>query len=680
MHIHNMVQRIKDIVSSNLALLGLGGLLTVAGTLVSCNDYVEADSATFLEGQSKTPIAIQTNLSASLQSRAYDKTFEANDQLLAYIEAGVKPENGEFSSADNPHKGLQTLVLRNEANNNDGDNHADLYGYTVLPDGLHITETDDAGLQKLYWDDYSSTEKDLRDAGAGIRLKYGYCYNGGTPSTELNEATGILGWTIGDQKTAEAFKKADLLFAKTQAPVSYVHGTENVASSHGILVLPYSHAMSKVTVIVNACDASNPCSDSENTCFDSQKDNFASSALELQHVNTVCTVNAPAGTVTSATPDAVTTDMSAKENTTATFQAIVAPGTNLSVGNLFAKIAKVDGNNYDIPVSVDMLDSWSEKLTPTDKASYGDVAYAKPMSRATIDQAKGYLTQSGVHYVLNVTIHKQKITVRATLADWDKVTASTNAQIVFTPDVVGKGTIATALQAGGFDIYKSSANTSFPTDPTTTLTYAAPKWSYSPIIYWAGQGDNSYFRALSPKGSSTTELAQGGDMLWGTSGDAAITPRTGDVPLNFEHLMSKLSIKLETVTGYDKVDLTGAKIAISNMATTATYSIADGTVTAGDVAATMLSEKLSGFTETVIPQTIGNDAKVTITLADNTTYSVQLNQCKLTIGDKNAVGEWTKGKSYTYTIKLTKQEITFSAVVKDWVDASGSGNATLDWD
>lgn len=632
----------------------------------SCSsDDMGVDNANTLSGDgSKTPIAIQTNLEASVSSRAVDKKFEAGDVLLAYIEAG-KTTDGTFSSDGNPFKGLKTLSLKADADNTDGDNHANLYNYTITKESdPHITETEDAGLQKLYWDDFSSTEKDLRADGAGIRLKYGYCYNGGTPSTALDEAEGTLGWTIGDQTTAEAFKKADLLFAKTQDPVSYSHGTAE-SSNHGILVLPYSHAMSKITVNVTADKG-----------FE-DKANFTSSVLKLQHMNTVCSVDAPAGTVLSTTPVEVTTWKSATESNNATFQAIVAPGTNLSVGNLIAKISDVDGNNYDIPITVAMLEGWKTKLDETTPVSYGDVAQAKGSRAASITDTKGYLTLQGVHYVLNVTIDKQTITVRATLADWDKVTATSGAQIVFNPDDTGKGTIATELQTNGFDVYKSNTNSGFDSK-STTLTYADSKWTYSPVIYWAGQGDASYFRAVSPAGASTSDLAQGTDLMWGTSGNTAITPRTGDVKLDFEHLMSKLSIKLETVTGDAAVDLTDAKIAISNMATTATYSIVDGTVTAGDVAATMLSGKASGFVETVIPQTIGNDAKVTITLKDGTTYSVQLNQCKTNAGV--AVASWVKGTIYTYTIKLTKQEITFSAVVKDWVDASGSGNATLDWD
>lgn len=657
-------------------------ILFTAALLASCSDSIETPEI-FLNGSAKTPIAIQTNLEASVSSRAVDKKFEAGDVLLAYIEAG---QTGTEFTAENQFKGLYSLTLAAAADNTDGNSYANLYGYSAEQAHPDITKTEDSGLQTLYWDDFSSTAYDLRSANParGIRLKYGYCFNGGEGSdnangakvagcitTALNQATGTLGWTIGDQTTATAFKNADLLFAKTQDPVSYSHGTAET-DNHGILVLPYSHAMSKITVNVTADKG-----------FDAETGNFASSVLKLQHMNTVCSVDAPAGTVSSTPTSAaeVTTYKSAAENKTATFQAIVAPGTNLSVGNLIAKISDVDGNNYDIPITIDILSDWADKLTPADKVSYGDIAQAKGSRAATIDAAKGYLAQSGVHYVLNVTIDKQTITVRATLADWDKVTATSGAQIVFNPDVAAKGTIATALQTGGFDIYKSSTNDAFSTK-STTLTYADSKWTYSPIIYWAGQNDNSYFRAVSsseePNKRDNKTLKQGIDLLWGTSGNDAITPRTGDVPLTFEHLMSKLSINLETTSGDDKVDLEGAKIAISNMAITTTYNIVDGTVTAGSPVATMLSGKYSGFTEFVIPQTIGNDAKVTITLKDGTTYSVQLNQCKTSAGV--AVGSWTKGNSYTYTITLTKQEITFSAVVKQWEEASAGGNATLDWD
>lgn len=637
-------------------------ILMAAGLLASCSDIAETGEA-YLNGSSKTPIGIHTTLDASIQSRAYDKTFEADDNLLAYIEAGVTTD-GIFSTGDNPFKGLKVLTLTADADNTDGDNHKGLYGYATLPDGLHITETDDDGLQKLYWDDYSSVDYDLRATGAGIRLKYGYCYNGGTPSTALIEATGVLGWTIGAQTTAEELKEKDLLFAKTQDMISYGHNP----SDRQPLILPYSHAMSKITINVTADEG-----------FSAENENFASSVLKLQHINTICSVNAPDGTVTSTTPAEITTYKSATENTTATFQAIIAPGTNLSAGNFLATITDVDGNKYNIPITAEMLTNWNAKLTVTDtKVSYGDVAQAKSRAGETIDQAKGYLTQPGAHYLLDVTVNKQKITVRATLADWDKVRAEASAQIIFTPDVVGKGDIATPLQQGGFDVYKSSTNDNF-TTKSTTLTYGTDnKWKYTPNIYWAGQSDDSYFRAIAPAGNSSTELAQGTDVMWGTSGNVAIQPRTGNVPLEFEHIMSKLCIKLETASGANAVNLDGATIKITKMADTGTFSILDGTVSAGAVKDVMFSDKPKGFTEFVVPQDIADDAKVIITLNDGTTYIAQLNQCTTTNG--SFVDSWLSGKHYTYTIYLEKEKITFRALIKDWNEATGSGNATLEWD
>lgn len=650
-------------------------ILMAAGMLASCSSDQLSEGADALSGNGeKTPIAIETNLSASPMTRAYDKTFESGDVLLAYIEAG-KTTAGIFSSDGNPFKGLQTLTLKDEANNTDGDNHADLYGYAVLPDGLHITETDDAGLQKLYWDDYSSTDYDLRADGAGIRLKYGYCFNGGTPIIALDEATGILGWTVKTDQSAvdgSAMKHSDLLYAKTQAPVSYVHGTSQ-SDRHGVLVLPYAHAMSKITINVTTGES-----------YDADNDNFASSVLTLKNMQVKTDVDAPAAAVTAVSADGtgdVITYIKNKANTTATYQAIVGT-TTLTEGDILATITDIDGNDYSIPVTDGILTAWSaeDRLVEIEEDIDNGIAQAKGMTRADIPMGKRYLTKSGIHYILDVTVDKQKITIRATITDWDCVTAEGRAAINFAGDVTETGSIADELKTAGFDVYKSSTNGAFSTK-STTVTFADGEWKYAPVIYWAGQSDASYFRAVSPAGASASELTQGIDLMWGTSGNTAIAPRTGDVALDFDHLMSKLCVNLETTSdAAAKVDLANAKIQITNLATAGTYNIVDGTITpVGDIAAKMLSEKPSGFTEYVVPQTIGDEARLIITLADGTTYSLQLNKCVLT-GTDTAVNEWAKGLSYTYTIHLEKEKITFRALVKDWDEKTGSGNATLEWD
>lgn len=644
----------------------------------SCtSDQLDSNGACTLSGNGeKTPIAVKTNLSTAPTSRAFDKTFENGDKLFAYIEAGKMESTtftpvAEFTWADNFTLG--------ETIDNGG---AAGVGNITTTDNLSPT---------LYWDDFSSTDYDLRESGRGIRLKYGYCFNGGEGSdnakgatvqgniiTALNLETGVLGWKVLSDQSATGgvdMKKSDLLYAKTQAMITYGHDPEH----RGTLTLPYTHAMSKVTINVTTGEG-----------YSTDKANFASSVLTLKNMQVKSTVNAPAATVT-ASSDAeaikdITTFNKSKANTTATYQAIIGP-TTLTSGNILAAITNIDGNNYNIPLTDGILTAWSaeDKLVKVEEVIDHGIAQSK--SRAGIDHGKSYITKPGIHYILNVTVDKQKITIRATITDWDNVTAEGKAAINFAGDVTEKGSIADELKANGFDVYKSSTNDAF-TTKSTTVTYTSGEWKYAPVIYWAGQGDDSYFRAISPAGNSTSTLAQGTDLMWGTSAaedksgtgeETAIKPRTGDVALNFEHLMSRLSVKLETSSDAAAVNLTGATIKITNLATTGTYSIVDATVSAGSPAETMLEGKPSDFTEYVVPQTIGNKARLIITLADGTTYSLQLNKCVLT-GTETVVGEWTKGMSYTYTIHLEKETATFRALVKEWDEATGSGNANLEWD
>ena len=150
------------------------------------------------------------------------------------------------------------------------------------------------------------------------------------------------------------------------------------------------------------------------------------------------------------------------------------------------------------------------------------------------------------------------------------------------------------------------------------------------------------------------------------------------MPLAFEHVKSRLSVVLETSTTASAVNLEGATIAISNLATEGTLDVADGAITSGAVvedaipAATVITDKI------VIPQTITNASVMTITLADGTTYKLQLNQCL--DGTDTAITGWERGKSYTYTVHLELEEVSYRALVKDWTVVSGSGNANLEWD
>lgn len=647
-------------------------ILMAAGILASCTDSMETGND-YLNGNQKTPIAVKTTLSAAPLSRAFDKTFESGDKLFAYIEAG-KLEASTFTPvAEEGYSWKGSFSLTRDVTTTTDEGKGEI-----------TSTTEDSDLSPvLYWDDFSSTDYDLREEDRGIRLKYGYCYNEGDDNaSDYNETDGTLTWTVqSDQSDADgtAMKHSDLLYAATQPMIKYGH------NSRGTLVLPYTHAMSKVTINIKTGEG-----------YATTDANFASSVLTLNNMQVRANVNAPAATVTvpEGSPSGIaniTAFNKSKANTNVTYQAIIGP-TTLTNGNILATITNVGGNNtYNIPITDAILTAWKaeDKLIECEEVIDNGIAQAKPtssvfasLSRAKIDLGKSYITKPGIHYILDVTVDKQKITIRATITDWDNVKAEGRAAINFAGDVTEKGTIATELQTNGFDVYKSNSSSAF-SQKSTTVTFTSGEWKYTPAIYWAGQADNSYFRAISPAGASASALTQGVDLMWGTSGDAAISPRTGDVKLDFEHLMSKLCVKLETTTGASSVDLNDATISITKLATSGSYSIVNGTVSAGSAVETMLSGKANGFTETVVPQAIGDDARLIITLADGTTYSLQLNKCvdsDSTSDPKAPVTAWTKGNSYTYTIHLEKETVTFRAIVKNWVEAEGNGNATLEWD
>ena len=172
-------------------------------------------------------------------------------------------------------------------------------------------------------------------------------------------------------------------------------------------------------------------------------------------------------------------------------------------------------------------------------------------------------------------------------------------------------------------------------------------------------------------GTDDTSVAQGKDVLWGTSGDEAIAPRTGTVPLTFSHAMSKVQVVLKTSEDDEAkaVDLTGATVTMTAITTDGSISVATGAVAAGSKSGVVT---ISGETF-MVPQTIAETSRIVITLKDDTSYSLALKGI-------TAIDKWESGKSYTYTIYLEKEAVKFRAVITPWKEEKGSGNASLDWD
>lgn len=558
--------------------------------------------------------------------------------------------------------------------------------------------TDFAPDHALYWDDFSnsaSAATDLRTADHYLESFYGYCYNGSPAygqtgshiTTALDQEHGTLGWTVATNQST-GFQTSDLLWSAEQKPVAYAHAKDRAG-----LVIPFTHALSKVTVVV-VCDT--------DYGFSASKDNFTGSSLVLKNMNTVCALTAPTATVTaSGTPADITMRPTSVSNVKRSFSAIVAR-TAFSDNQEFAAINLVDGNNYKIVLSDAVMrtsdpddDDWASKLN----------GYTEGTKSGT--------TLPGVHYMITVTIRKQEITVAATIQDWEDVTAEGVGIINFNNDITTIGNLdVQTLKDNGFDIYQSANVNPQAYNKVTSYSFTGEpkKWTRTNEIYWPNGADRFYFRALSPK-DATTDMAFGSDVLWATTqahkgpnpetpaltyaeGDP-IAPRTGDVPLVFYHPMAKVTVNLVDANkdtplpdgveadDYDnplnpRLNLTGATVRVTNMSDAGTIELHEGNITPDETVDEIQIATNEAKTSINIPQEITDDTKMIVTLSNGATYSLQLNTC---IGaDEAAITEWERGKHYTYTITLSKEAITFRAMIKDWIETSGGGNANLEWD
>ena len=660
------------------------------GLLMACADTTEWDDS-YLNGQEKTPISTMALLDMSTpQSRAANKDFATGDVLLAYLRHVTW--DGTTEGARTPISVDQAPLLVTFTNNAACEPYT---GGNISPIGLtqelelnttNTTQTTSLSASPiLFWDDLSEggigDPKNIRTDGHYLQSYYGYCYNGGTPLVPLDEPTGTLGWQVPyDQTTAEAVQHSDLLWSAEQTPVAYQHGTgSGAANGHGTILLPFTHTLSMVTVDVIANDG-----------FDASA--LANTELELQNVNRKGTFTAPNYSVTAATTDVEegekngkvkmfkgNIETNAEGKATCTYQAIVVPQTLLALDpvQLFLKVNAVDGNHYILNVTDNMLTGWAAGLV------------------------EGKM-QPGYNYHLTLTLNKAGIQVVAMLKDWIQVEATGTGIIQFSTDLRNiQPTESQPLVAGtSYYIYESTTNddASYAT-AATERKYDGATWTNDPEIYWQGEDESRYFRGLAvlnggfltTTGVADRAASQGVDLVWATtpkhtgvdnngvtqtiSEGMAIDPRTSEVPLRFEHAMSKVKFLLVTSTGDDAVDLTDAVISIADLSSAGTINISTGNITPSTPA---LFETAHEVQNILIPQDL-TDRRLTITLKDGTKYSVLLTNCV----DSNSgtqIGEWERGRSYTYTITLGKKAIQFRAMIKDWNNTEGKGNASLDWD
>ena len=620
-------------------------------------------------------LSITATLSGSaVQTKAAGSNLAADDVLYAYIRQ-VKQQGGSsnYTPVDASVESWVKLTVKDAS-------------AAVNPTETPKQESTSSFQETVYWDDFSSTTHDLRTEGHALQSYYGYCYNGNTETFALDKNAGILTWQVAEDQTA-GYQTSDLLWSKTQDPVQYVHGTQGVPTSHGTLTIPYTHAMSKVTVVVKT-------------------DGFGEAALgstsaALTEVYQKGEMNAPEGTVVPDAASKSTIKMHPiAEATAKTFEALMIPGLALTDGLTLAQINNVANNNYKITITPNILTAWKDQL------------------------AEGKTTKPGVNYKLTLTVKKQSVNIVASLTDWVNVEATGEGIVRFANDVtniVTDGTGGTKLTNGSVDVFwvkqtegQTTLSTVATTNYATTSTYHATdqKWTNAPALYWDNGTDCYYFRGLAKQeddaiksympasGSDdySFDVEQGTDLLWATTPKhtgniedgttqnfeegVAINPRTGHVPLRFDHAMSQISFTLKSSPegDADHVDLDGATLSLAQVVKKGTIEPANGKIKpsaeAGDKVVLTPTTTASSI---VVPQTLTDEMILTIQLKDNvSTYKIALKNCQLT--DGTLVTTWEGGKHYTYTITLKKEAVQLIAFVKNWTEVNVSGDANLDWD
>lgn len=227
----------------------------------------------------------------------------------------------------------------------------------------------------------------------------------------------------------------------------------------------------------------------------------------------------------------------------------------------------------------------------------------------------------------------------------------------------GNNAQLTASGAGGF----TGSPIYFPEDGASVNVLA-----YAPYQSgWSDQVDvAATFTVAANQSTDAGYLAS--DLLHGvpTATTNSFTKETPVVALNFQHKLSKLSVKFKTSEDTD-VDLKGATINIVNTLPSATLKVSDGTLGAATGTATAIKAVTfaSDATEflasaVIIPQKVAAGSFIQVVLTNGKMLNARL----------NTEATFASGKAYVYSVNISGQgaeaqaEIELSSTVTDWVE------------
>lgn len=553
----------------------------------------------------------------------------------------------------------------------------------------------------LYWDDYGTADPaNTTGRNTGLTI-YGVAVDGFDTAPTVEDNWTSLSWTLDANQTSGWASKDLLTSNNIKDGIDGTLKFDEVKNNSASDLLVFTHAMSKVTVILKADEGFPGYSNApSNAKFERNP------TVTLLNFNISGTYNVENKTANASTSSNIQMHLveGGASYHTATFDALVFPGNSWTQeNNATTNILELnaDGNIYKVT---------AEKL----------------FAAMTLESHTA-ITQ-GYNYVLNIIVKKTKIVVEATIKDWVDVTAESVSPEINISANYGQQVSGNAFTKS-FDLYRSTniasgydedASTDV-INPAATYTYSGSSGSWDKTIFWPNHNTHYFFRGVYPQGQTVVKVGEDEVVSVQNKAYSAETapsdlmialPRStgtcvghgyeiqtngicatkGIITMNFEYAMSKVEVRLKSTgtASADYVDLSkdGTKVEIVQGYTKGYIKLADGLhceYTAGDKCDYTLNKYTPNAEDVqlttldaVMPQVLSNDVlfKITVANADGThdVYYAQVNKIK---GAKNGetlalITEWKHGEHYIYTLDVKKSQIFVSATITDWtrVDAS----------
>lgn len=686
---------------NNIQLLAL----LTAFTACSSNDDVT------IEGP-KTPIELKVGVEGP-QSRASvitddnvpDKTYSAFGSATD-IWMAMQSDYKSLSNTSTPDE-------RDYQGNNKDPKYCVTYGTTGAANGT-VNPVTISGNQIRYWDDAHARSSALSIWALAVPGKTGKISTSGIWNTAAgwgsNNPTKTIDWTIATAQDEATIAANDLCFSNNIADYSTNSNVDDrrmkySGSTFDQGKLVFYHALSKITIKMVEGDGFNTTSTSD---F-----NLASS-ITLNGFKVKGTFDVADGAFSSTSDVTTPITMYQKEKNAAdmTLEALVMPGTDLSSAALTNAVSfSVDGNAFNV-----------SSATLVEKLKAG-----------TAGSEWNGIIEAGKNYVFTFRVSKTAVKVTATVKDWEVLNATHDEPKITVSTAYGQeaGSDNRTAFTENFSFLKSTALTSGYADVADAIlaSYGADGYTLSPAQYWPNHNTHYFFRGIWPVIGGATN---GSNTPTGKVTDSAITvenvqyvkdtypsdlmlgyPRTtsetckahgstvaiagicateGDIRMNFQRVMSKVTVNLETSAEGSSNRVVfdeNTTVEIVDGYTNGTILLSDGSssFSGGKSAAYPMHKNGTSnvqFIDAVIPQTLEPSSD---TATDNIKFLIKVtstdgyvDEYETLLGVKsikvegNNITAWEPGKHYVYNLIITKTGIKVTATIKDWIEATGSTN------